>query len=272
MPGVIGCARCKNIYGSELKRCPTCAAPAPKQLPEVRAVTTLEVEAGSGIRIGTELEAVLGDIPQGSTVAVAGPPGAGKSTVCLQACASQGEGALFVSLEMGEAILARTAQRAGAWESGLRVSFLLEPAIKEVRKGKVRLCVVDSLSKLRAGAGQAAAAIDRCAKETGCVFLVLFQVTKAGEIRGDLSLVHELDALVYLTPEHCYSEKTRWAPLKKIQREGAGKPKKGDSPLQEPEGQRAQLGAARRFWRRSRAERTAQSRLRRSGRLGRRRR
>jgi DNA repair protein RadA/Sms len=176
-------------------------------------VALASIEAAAHHRLATgiaELDRVLGGgLVRGSVVLLAGEPGAGKSTLCLQAAAGLEATGLRVLVVCGEESVDQVAARARRLGgirttqafSGTRVDEVLSHA-----EG-FDVVVVDSVQTMSDPdlAGEpgsvtqvrgCASALARHAREAGVALLLVGHVTKDGAIAGPRVLEHLVDAVL----------------------------------------------------------------------------
>lgn len=167
-----------------------------------------------------ELDRVCGGgfVP-GSLVLLAGDPGVGKSTLLLQVCAQLPEAQpLYISGEESAEQLRLRAERLRPAPLSLLVA--VETELEKIEQLLLRtasaLVVVDSIQTLYAPelesppgsvvqVRHAATRLQRLAKETGKVILVVGHVTKEGMIAGPKVLEHIVDTVLYFEGEVPYA-------------------------------------------------------------------
>ena len=225
----MSCSQCGYRASQWRGRCPQCGAwdsfvreapaaraagPAAGGLPMAAAPVALAgIEAAAHDRLPTglaELDRVLGGgLVRGSVVLLAGEPGAGKSTLCLQAAAGLEARGLRVLLVCGEESVdqvAARARRVGGIHttqafSGTRIDEVLTHA-----EG-FDVVVVDSIQtmsdpELTGEPGSVtqvrgcASALARHARESSVALLLVGHVTKDGAIAGPRVLEHLVDAVL----------------------------------------------------------------------------
>jgi DNA repair protein RadA/Sms len=160
-----------------------------------------------------EVDRVLnGGLMPGSVTLVAGAPGIGKSTLCLQAAlfvAGRGEGALMVAAEESAAQVAARASRLGARASALELlaSASLEDVAGAMELTSASLVVVDSVSTLSdpalkspsGGVTQVRNAAERLAsiaRARGVSLVLVGHITKDGDLAGPRALEHLVDTVL----------------------------------------------------------------------------
>jgi DNA repair protein RadA/Sms len=224
----MACSECGYRASQWRGRCPQCGAwdsfvreaPALRAAGEITGLPTAAapvalagIEAAAHHRLPTglaELDRVLGGgLVRGSVVLLAGEPGAGKSTLCLQAAAGLEATGLRVLLVCGEESVdqvAARARRVGGVRttqafSGTRIDEVLTHA------AGFDVVVVDSIQTmsdpdLTGEPGSVtqvrgcASALARHARETSVALLLVGHVTKDGAIAGPRVLEHLVDAVL----------------------------------------------------------------------------
>lgn len=165
-----------------------------------------------------ELDRVLGGgfVP-GSVVLLGGHPGAGKSTILLQALCALGEQhkALYVT---GEESLQQVAMRAKRLRLPMdKVQVLSETNVETVvalaQQVAPKVMVIDSvqvmhMADISSAPGtvsqvrESAACLTRFAKQTGTVLVVVGHVTKEGGLAGPKVLEHIIDCSIMVEGSH----------------------------------------------------------------------
>ncbi|MDR5683063.1 MAG: DNA repair protein RadA [Armatimonadota bacterium] len=186
-----------------------------------RPVPILEVEPLPYERLPTgigELDRVLGGgIVPASMVLVGGEPGAGKSTLMLQASdrlASAGHTVLYVAGEESPQQTRMRAERIGATSPRIYVvaETDLGAVLEAARRLRPAVMVVDSIQTVYlpdvpsspGSVGQVrecAAALLRLSKAEGIAAFVVGHVTKEGAIAGPRVLEHIVDTVLYFEGE-----------------------------------------------------------------------
>jgi len=160
-----------------------------------------------------EVDRVLGGgLTPGSVTLVAGDPGIGKSTLCLQAAiyvASRGGTALVVAAEEAASHVAARARRLGAASHGIELVATadLARAVAALEKTSASLCVIDSVSTISdasvrgPGGGvtqvrNAAEQLSAVARRRSIALLLVGHVTKDGDLAGPKALEHLVDTVM----------------------------------------------------------------------------
>jgi DNA repair protein RadA/Sms len=230
---VFFCNECGNETPRWEGQCPHCRAwnslveqRAPKagrqgaaaaRTEPARVLRIGDVAGGAVPRLETgiaELDFVLGGgLVAGSLVLIGGEPGIGKSTLLLQAAAgleAASRPTLYVS---GEESAAQVRMRAARLpRTADAVSFLGETAVDAIlaRAADVApaVLIVDSIQTVHApdieGAPgnvtqirECAARLQRFAKESGTIVLLVGHVTREGTVAGPRTLEHIVDTVIY---------------------------------------------------------------------------
>ncbi len=162
----------------------------------------------------SELDRVLGGgfIP-GSSVLIGGHPGAGKSTILLQALCyvSQSMSALYVSGEESLQQIAKRARRLNLPSDKLKMlaETSVEKIINIATHEKPSVIVIDSIQVMYmngmdsapggiAQVRESAATMTRYAKQTGTVILMVGHITKDNSLAGPMTLSHIIDTQLML--------------------------------------------------------------------------
>ncbi|MCB1617500.1 MAG: AAA family ATPase, partial [Pseudomonadales bacterium] len=172
-------------------------------------VTLDQISVSEAVRIGTgigELDRVLGGgLVPGSAIVLGGHPGAGKSTLVLQALGNlaRQHPVLYVTGEESLQQVAMRAQRLGV--AGDQLKLLAETRVEAVidccLRHRPRVLVIDSiqvmqLAELQSAPGsvgqvrESAARLTRFAKESDTILLLVGHVTKEGHLAGPKVLEH----------------------------------------------------------------------------------
>jgi DNA repair protein RadA/Sms len=194
---------------------PRVAASACAVSTPARPISEIDVEAATARPTGVEeLDRVLGGgLVPGAVVLMAGEPGAGKSTLCLEIAALAARGGqrvLYVSGEESAAQVRLRAGRTGALEDRLWMAAEtdLGAVLTHVDAVQPDLLVVDSVqtvasSDVDGGAGgvtqvrAVAAALIGLAKERGLATVLVGHVTKDGAVAGPRLLEHLVDVVLH---------------------------------------------------------------------------
>ena len=233
------CSACGYETARWLGKCPECdswntlfealeEAPAPERkhkrkpgagqeampISEIPDEGMLRHETGIG-----ELDRVLGGgAVEGSMTLIGGEPGIGKSTLLTQVSAKMAEAGLTVLYVSGEESARQIKMRAGRLGALSRRFFVLPENDMEKIEEKLAsvnpdVMVVDSIQTMyRADmvsapgsvsqVREAAAALMRYAKVSGCAVFLVGHVTKDGAIAGPRVLEHMVDAVLYFEGDH----------------------------------------------------------------------
>jgi DNA repair protein RadA/Sms len=214
------CSACQSLSHLFGLSCATCGAWGSIERSIVRtprraAVALAEVEAGPCHRLRSNIPAIDGllggGFVPGSSVLLAGPPGAGKSTLVLELARSCALVTLYVTGEESLGQLKVRAERIGARPARL---FLLEETdvravLAQAQATGAMLVAVDSVQTLRApGLGAApgsptqlrecVATLREGVRATGSVLLLVGQVTKGGALAGPRAVEHAVDVVLQL--------------------------------------------------------------------------
>ena len=188
----------------------------PVKLSEAKALRAEHAPTGL-----PELDRALGGgLVKGQVVLLAGPPGIGKSTLTLEACAALAGGAfaqgkiLYVSGEESLAQVGSRAERLGAKCDNvyLMSETNLARVIEEFRRLKPACLVVDSIQTVYhpdfVGSPGSVGQIRECASEllktvksSGAPLFLLGHVTKEGSLAGPKVLEHIVDTVLYFDAE-----------------------------------------------------------------------
>lgn len=198
-------------------RCPECGAwdsfnePRSGGGAPLVFIDQIRVSSDSRLRSGIgEFDRVLGGgLVPGSVVLLAGPPGIGKSTLCLQAAAGFRRGGHRVVLMSGEEALEQVAARAARVGSVDGLEAAAETGLGAVieHMGNTDVLLIDSVQTLRdpdspGEAGSVSqvrastAAIGRAARAHNTAVLLVGHVTKDGTVAGPKTLEHIVDAVL----------------------------------------------------------------------------
>ncbi len=233
------CTSCGYETSRWLGKCPECdswntleEAPEETSVPERKqkrkpgagasALPIGEIPDEGMLRLSTgisELDRVLGGgTVEGSLTLIGGEPGIGKSTLLTQVSAKMADAGfrvLYVSGEESARQIKLRASRLGALSPNF---FVLPENDMEKIEGKLDtvspdVMVVDSIQTMyRADmvsapgsvsqVREAAAALMRYAKVSGCAVFLVGHVTKEGAIAGPRVLEHMVDAVLYFEGDH----------------------------------------------------------------------
>ena len=178
------------------------------------AVTDVVTKNFALLSLGvSEVDRVLnGGVQPGSVTLVAGAPGIGKSTLCLQAAvylAGQGEHALVVAAEESAHQVASRAERLGGGTSTIELlaTSTLDDAAQALATTDAALVVIDSISTmtdptLRSPSGgvtqvrNAAERLSVIARQRNIALILVGHVTKDGDLAGPRALEHLVDTVM----------------------------------------------------------------------------
>lgn len=212
------CPGC-DAWGSMRDEAPVTGVAAAAAGPAVASATPIaEVAADDGGRVVTglgELDRVLGGgLVPGSVALLCGEPGAGKSTLVLQAAhalARAGHPVLYVTAEESVSQVRLRADRLGALSPQLLLAGAtsVSEVVALAERHRPAAVVVDSVQTLRdedtggapGGAGQVravAGGITTAAKARGIAAVVVGHVTKEGDVAGPRALEHVVDVVLEL--------------------------------------------------------------------------
>jgi DNA repair protein RadA/Sms len=220
------CKECGTATPRWLGKCPGCGAfgtlveePQPtaaaSQTAAARTPVPLgEVRIADAERLATgvpELDRVLGGgLVPASLVLVAGEPGVGKSTLLLTALGSLSTSrkVLLVTGEESPAQVSLRAARLGGAEAvGIVAETELDAVCATLERERPDVCVVDSVQTLHAAeidsapgsvaqVREAAARLQRVAKDSGIATILVGHVTKDGSVAGPRVLEHLVDCVL----------------------------------------------------------------------------
>jgi DNA repair protein RadA/Sms len=220
------CSDCGATALQWFGTCPSCNAAGtltetirdrkPSAAPAARAVALAEVQARELVRLPTGIEeldrALGGGLVPAQVVLIGGDPGIGKSTLLLQALATQGfrQRNLYVSGEESADQVALRARRLGLDAGGIALvaETQLERILASLESARPQVAVIDSIQTLWSEALQSApgsvaqvrecaAQLTRHAKSTGAALILIGHVTKEGAIAGPRVLEHIVDTVLY---------------------------------------------------------------------------
>ena len=223
------CSECGLTVAKWLGQCPECqawgsitevgasraAVAAGAVTSPARPIDSIEVEAARSRSSGIdELDRVLGGgLVAGAVVLLAGEPGAGKSTLCLELAARaarEGAPTLYVTGEESAAQVRLRAERTGGLDPHLWLAAEtdLSAVLGHVDAVNPGLLVVDSVQTIGAAAVEGTAggvtqiravtaALVAVAKERGIAVVLVGHVTKDGAIAGPRLLEHLVDVVLH---------------------------------------------------------------------------
>lgn len=232
---VYTCSNCDSQYPKWSGRCSECgkwgtlketAETAPKKsplgklaLPAAPAkVLTLDQTGASNVKrhqvSGFPAAQLFPDgLVLGSLTLVTGEPGAGKSSLCLQAAlaASNAADVLYVTAEESAAQVHERAARFGSAPQHFMLAEVtnLEQIVATIASKKPHLTVIDSLQMITSDSVQGepgslnqvrtvTATLLACARDSQSALVLVGHVTKDGAVAGPKTLEHLVDAVYYL--------------------------------------------------------------------------
>lgn len=168
-----------------------------------------------------ELDRVLGGgFVDAGVVLLGGDPGIGKSTLLLQVVVAMSNGnaktgrkpekVLYISGEESSAQIALRGRRLGKSLAGIRIlgEINLEKIMNSIRDENPKYVIIDSIQtlfspQLTSSPGsvaqikECATQLNRLAKETGVILVMICHVTKEGELAGPRALEHIVDTVLH---------------------------------------------------------------------------
>lgn len=238
MPFPFECLNCKHALALWHALCPTCGHPdkivaRALSVPVRRTRSTprlSDISASDVDRLVTKIDSLDevsgGGLVVGASTFLAGSPGAGKSTLALQAAChiAVTHNTIYFS---GEEDLARLRVRADRLRlpiTQLRVSRLTraDQIIALTKYERARLIVVDSLQSItrpdlrnRAGSPTqlvaCAASLTHAAQQLRCTVLLIGHVNKEDDLAGPRTLEHDVDVMLHFTAKEESSERILYA-------------------------------------------------------------
>lgn len=150
-----------------------------------------------------------GGVVPGSCILIGGFRGAGKSSLLCMVCdaiTKTRASALYASSEEGADGVLRIVQRLGIINDSVEVlgnQTIIERVIEHQKKTRPFLSVYDSLQKYRSefgsgGADAVISAIIRHHRDAKTVGVIVNQMTKGGEMKGDTGASHDVDTVLVL--------------------------------------------------------------------------
>ncbi len=219
------CHHCHKPFRKYHVSCPECGTwgslsiqgvlsdeshPKPLPLPAISASYTPRLETGIA-----QMDLLLGGgMVPGSSILLAGPPGAGKSTLFLQVLDSMNSTSLYVSGEESVEQLKVRADRLGVNSENILLLFEseTEKVIGHVIELKATVVVIDSIQAIYTSLSDAlpgsATQIRKClfllrraAHDYQFVLVIIGQVTKGSKSAGPRALEHAVDVVLHLATE-----------------------------------------------------------------------
>ncbi len=232
------CNNCGATSSNQLGRCPQCnewdtfteeiisnGSAQPKREEEKEKsipVLLAEINLESEMRVVTgdaEMDRVLGGgIVPGSLILIAGEPGAGKSTLCLQLAANASLRMVYISGEESGAQIKMRAQRLGI--KGDQCHILAETNVNRIIESIIDIqsgiVVIDSIQTLYtpdmesvpgsiSQIRECSYRLQQLAKQTGIAILMIGHITKEGDIAGPKVMEHIVDVVLQLEGERQYN-------------------------------------------------------------------
>lgn len=214
------CGTCREPVARFFASCPHCRAEntivsvgedagnlEPEYLGDVSSTPQNKIPSGEAA-----LDHVLGGgLTRGSCIVLAGSPGAGKSTLALQAASasSSQRSTLYIAGEEPIDRIGERAHRLGLNVAGLRVSSIVavDGIARLIRGVSPGFVVVDSLQTLtdralrsRAGSPtqlvQCAIRLVELSRSYDCAILIVGHVTKTNALSGPRSVEHYVDVML----------------------------------------------------------------------------
>lgn len=223
---VFVCTECGYTSPKWMGKCPECNAWNSMSEDAVTNKTFKEIEKATPKKtkkIGSqkpsehiscgisEVDLVFGGgIASSALTLLAGAPGIGKSTLCLQIASNVDGKTLIISAEESEGQVAARASRLGSNEEINLISETnLDVIISTLRKEKPKVAIIDSVQtvfeeSVSGYAGSitqtknAAEKLLQVAHESGIGIVLIGHVTKQGDIAGPRTLEHLVDAVFLL--------------------------------------------------------------------------
>lgn len=231
------CNNCGATSSNRLGRCPQCnewdtfteeiiqsASPQISRSEEKeKSIPTLlaEINVDTEMRVRTgdsELERVLGGgIVPGSLILMAGEPGAGKSTLCLQLAANSSLRMLYISGEESASQIKMRAQRLSIVGDNCHIlaETDLNKIIETIIEIQTGIVIIDSIQTMYSpdleSVPGSVSQIRECsyrlqqlAKHTGITIILVGHITKEGDIAGPKLMEHIVDVVLHLEGDRQY--------------------------------------------------------------------
>ena len=182
-------------------------------------MSELNIENEMRVALGdSELERVLGGgIVPGSLILMAGEPGAGKSTLCLQLAANPELRILYISGEESASQIKMRAQRLNI--KGDNCHILAETDLNKIIEAIIGIhsgvVIIDSVQtmyspELESVPGtvsqirECSYRLQQLAKQTGITIIMVGHITKEGDIAGPKLMEHIVDVVLHLEGDRQY--------------------------------------------------------------------
>lgn len=231
------CNNCGATSSNRLGKCPQCnewdtfteeiissaSAQSVRVTEKEKSIPTLlsELNIENEMRVvlgDTELERVLGGgVVPGSLILMAGEPGAGKSTLCLQLAANPHLRILYISGEESASQIKMRAQRLHI--KGENCHILAETDLNRITEAimdnQAGIVIIDSVQtmyspELESVPGsvsqirECSYRLQQLAKQTGVTIIMVGHITKEGDIAGPKLMEHIVDVVLHLEGDRQY--------------------------------------------------------------------
>ncbi len=207
----------KEVRLGSQKKGPVSRSGYAGSLAKVQLLSDIDLTKAERLSTGiSEFDRVLGGgIVRGSVVLIGGAPGAGKSTILLQALAKAAENNIPVLYVSGEESPQQIAERAHRLNlPGAKIKMLAETAVEAIcdtlDSEKPQIVVIDSIQVVHTQTSdsapgsvsqvrESAAYLTQYAKTTHAAIFMVGHVTKDQSLAGPMTLSHIVDAQVVLS-------------------------------------------------------------------------
>lgn len=207
----------KEIRIGTVKKAPANRSGYTGSLSKVQLLSDIDRTKAERLSTGiSEFDRVLGGgIVRGSVVLIGGAPGAGKSTILLQALANAAENSIPVLYVSGEESPRQIAERAHRLHLPVtKIKVLAETAVEEIcdilDNEKPQIVVIDSIQVVHTHTAdsapgsvsqvrESAAYLTQYAKNSHTAIFMVGHVTKDQSLAGPMTLSHIVDAQVVLS-------------------------------------------------------------------------